>query len=419
MAKTHIAMARSQASLGLFEDAKATCTKARQLTPDDPGLTCIEARIHEHEGRYQEAFDLLQPLIGNEAFDTGAAITLANTAKRLDHSAEVVDILESMLKQDQYLHYNRRHMYMALAHLYDTLGSYDKAFQNLQQGKLLATEFFDPDAHRSTIDRYIKYFSPTRVRMLDSSENASELPIFIVGMPRSGTTLTEQILSCHPNIEGAGELTDIHKIVVTLIAAHPDLGYPDCLEMTSVETFTEQADKYVQRLRHASADALRIVDKLPGNYLYLGLIQQLFPRARIIHCVRDPVDTCLSCYFQSFRNHNYLNNLRDLGMYYVQYTRLMKHWRSVLCLPILECRYEDMVNDTAAVSKKIIEFCGLPWDDKCLHFHKNKRTVMTASYQQVKRPIYRSSVQRWRHYQNHLQPLLEELRKDPSILSSC
>lgn len=418
LAKAHISLAGSQASQGLFEDAKITCARAEQLASCDPALTCIQARIHEHEGRYQAAYDLLLPILGNEAFDAGAAVTLANAARRIDQSEEAAVVLEAMLNRDNLLQNNRHHIHMALGNLYDSLKSYDKAFQNFEQGNLLAVEEFDPNRNKFIIDRYIDYFSTPRTDTLVRAANDSELPIFIVGMPRSGTTLTEQILSCHPNIEGAGELPEIQNITIALGAEHHAIGYPDCLQITSSATLTAYADRYIQRLRQVSADALRIVDKMPSNFLHLGLIQQLFPRAHIIHCVRDPIDTCLSCYFQAFRGHGYTNNLRQLGMFYRQYERLMTHWRSVLRLPILEVRYEDLVANTEDVSKKIIEFCGLPWDDSCLLFHENKRTVMTASYQQVRRPIYKSSVKRWRHYENHLQPLLQELGIDSTTSGS-
>ena len=417
-AKAHIALARSLASQGHFEDAKAACARAEQLAPHDPGLTCMQARIHEQEGRYQEAFDLLQPLVGSEAFDAGAAITLANAAKRLDHAGEIVVILEAMLKQDEILQLHRRHIHMTLGHLYDKMESYNKAFHNFEKGNSLATETFDPDAYEAAIDRYINNFSNTHLDALSRAQNESELPVFIVGMPRSGTTLTEQILSSHPNTTGAGELHDIYDIAATLATKYPSPGYPECLHIASSEILTELADNYLLRLRNISANALRIVDKMPGNFLHLGLIQQLFPSARIIHCVRDPIDTCLSCYFQTFHQHGYTHNLSHLGRYYLQYRRLMTHWHSILQLPILEVRYENLVADTEAMSRKIIGFCGLPWDDQCLRFYENKRTVITASYQQVRRPIYHSSVQRWRNYENHLQPLLAELQKHPNMLDS-
>lgn len=409
LAKAHFSLAESLVSLGLFAEAESTCERALSLAPHDPALPRIRARILEQQGRYQDAFDLLRPLVGSEAFDTGAAVVLANASRRLDRSEAAAAILESMLEDENLPTFNRGHIHMALGHLYDVLNDYDKAFEHLEQGHKLSTVRFDPEAHRSIIDHYIDFFSPSRLETLSRSENRSELPIFIVGMPRSGTTLVEQILGSHDNIHGAGELTDIAGIVDALTKEHGGHRYPDCLLAASTETLNGHADAYIQRLRRVSASAQRIVDKMPGNFLYLGLIQQLFPNARVIHCKRDPVDTCLSCYFQTFRGHSYLHDLRHLGMYYLQYERLMQHWRSVLQLPILEVRYEDLVANTGDVSKKLIEFCGLPWDDNCLTFHENKRVVRTASYQQVRRPIYKTSVQRWKHYEAHLQPLLQEL----------
>jgi tetratricopeptide (TPR) repeat protein len=412
LAKAHIALAESLASLGLFEDAQACCAEAGALAPRDPGLVRIQSRIHEHQGRYQEAFDLLQPLLGSEAFETSAAVTLANASRRLDRSAEAAEILEEFLKRDDLLKNHRRQIHMALGHLYDAMNSYDQAFRQFQQGNRLAPEYFNPRANAIVIKQYIDFFSIPRIDTLSRADNNSELPVFIVGMPRSGTTLTEQILSSHRNIEGAGELTAINNIANALAESDGVRGYPECMQASSSETLTTHADNYIRRLREVDASALRIVDKMPGNFMHLGLIQQLFPRARIIHCIRNPLDTCLSCYFQTFHGHGYTNDLRHLGIYYRQYERLMSHWREVIKLPFLEVRYEDLVADTKGVSRKIVEFCGLPWDESCLQFHQNKRTVRTASYQQVRRPIYRGSMQRWKHYEVHLQPLVEELGID-------
>jgi hypothetical protein len=172
---------------------------------------------------------------------------------------------------------------------------------------------------------------------------------------------------------------------------------------------------YLQEL--SGGTALRVTDKLPGNYAFLGLIEMLFPNARIIHCRRDPLDNCLSCYFQNFATgHQYTCNLADLGSYHVQYQKTMAHLRNVISLPMLDVQYEELVGDLEGVSRSIIEFCGLEWDDRCLRFHENRRVVTTASYDQVRTPIYTRSVGRWRPYRDHLAPLIEALGLKPEQL---
>ncbi len=405
-----LSLAGVLASAGQFDAAKAALERARPLNPQAPALTRLQARLDEHEGRYQLAYDLLQPLRGTDAFDAGAAITLAKASRRIGHGEQAIGILEDMVQDQTLPSLTRCQMHMVLGHLYDDRKDYDKAFANLQMGHQLNSEKFDPQAHAASMQRIVDFFDMARMQRLPSSGCESQVPVFIVGMPRSGTTLIEQILSCHAQIEGAGELKDISSIAESLFHHHNGVHkYPVYLQDTAPTKLNECANTYLERLRKVSSSAQRVVDKMPGNFMHLGFIQMLFPNARIIHAKRDQMDTCLSCYFQAFRGHSYLHDLTHLGAFYRQYERLMQHWLSVSQLPILEVQYEDLVDDTEGKSREIVEFCGMPWDENCLQFHKSDRTVMTASYQQVRRPIYKSSVQRWRNYEVHFQPLLEAL----------
>jgi hypothetical protein len=220
----------------------------------------------------------------------------------------------------------------------------------------------------------------------------------------------EQILASHPQAFGAGELQDIKQITVTL-NRDPRLpgGYPACMALVDRETLGGLAAQHLEHLRQLGGDALRIIDKMPHNYLHLGLIAAMFPGARVIHCRRDPLDVCVSCYCQNFRDVNYASSLEMLGFYYRQYERLMQHWRNVLPLPIHDVVYEELVADQERVSRELVRFCGLDWDDRCLSFHETERAVQTASKVQVRKPIYASSVQRWKKFERHLQPLVEAL----------
>ena len=206
---------------------------------------------------------------------------------------------------------------------------------------------------------------------------------------------------------GAGELAQIHASIERLPGLlETEEAYPDCIPTIDKDTLRSLAAEYLESLRELSPDALRITDKMPANFMHLGLIASLFPRARIIHCMRDPLDVCVSNYVTRFvAGVPYSFDLTNLGLYYRSYERLMDHWRRVLPNPMLEVRYEDLIADQAGVSRQIVDYCGLEWDDRCLAFHKTERSVLTASYLQVRKPIFSNSIGRWRRYEQHLGPL--------------
>jgi len=313
-------------------------------------------------------------------------------------------------------------LHFALALLRDKQGAYDDAFAHYRQANTLkgrlfheAGQAFDFRKHADVIDQLIATFTPALFERLQGFGLHTELPVFIVGMPRSGTTLVEQILSSHPLVFGAGELTEVGRLVDELAARlNATEGYPRCTDRLDPATARAMAEEFRARLARRGGSAVRVTDKHCLNYLHLGLLSVLFPRARVIHCRRDPRDVCLSCYFQNFRGLNFTWELRGLGRYYRAYERLMDHWHAVLPVPPLEVVYEELVANQEAVSRQVVAFCGLDWDDRCLRFHDNRRPVQTMSKLQVRRPIFSTSVGRWRRYEKHLGPLLDTLRQgDP------
>jgi len=299
-----------------------------------------------------------------------------------------------------------RQLYFELGRLHDKLGSFDEAFESFSKGNLLAGFNFDSEKHTKKIDCRIAAFLPEVMGKLTRAFNRSERPVFIVGMPRSGTTLVEQIVAGHSEVFGAGELRFLPDLVHSL----PSTVYPVDIETITREVLDGLAKQYLDRLDELDQIATRVTDKMPRNFLDLGLIALLFPGARIIHCIRDPLDTCLSIFFQDFTStHDYSSDLASIGYYYKEYQRLMLHWQTVIDIPIFEVRYEELVDQQEQISREMIEFCGLSWDAHCLEFHQQKRTVATASYDQVRRPIYRSSLARWKNYETYLEPLKEAL----------
>ena len=219
--------------------------------------------------------------------------------------------------------------------------------------------------------------------------------------------LAHQILASHPDAAGAGELEDIHLIGEGLEERLPGAGpYPDCVPSLDGELGRRLAAGYLERLAVVSADAARVTDKLPANFKHLGLIALLFPRSRVVHCRREPMDTCFSIYFRRFRaGHGYAFELGKLAHYYRHYVLLMEHWRRACPLPMLELGYEDLVGDVETWGRRLVAFCGLPWDERCLGFHRSERLVRTASLWQVRQPIYGTAVGRWKNYEAQLAPL--------------
>jgi len=228
-------------------------------------------------------------------------------------------------------------------------------------------------------------------------------------MPRSGTTLTEQIVASHPNVHGGGELPYMLAISRREIA-DAMATYPENIIALNKDLLAIWGRDYIAKLHQLAPNAMHITDKTPANFLALGLIHVMLPNAKIIHVNRNPVATCLSCFTQVFEKLNYTYDLSELGQYYVDYARLMKHWRSVLPTgSFLDVQYEEIVADPETQARRIINFCGLDWDDACINFYRNKRSIFTASLAQVRQPIYKSSMERWRSYERHLGPLLAEL----------
>jgi tetratricopeptide (TPR) repeat protein len=401
---------------GQHEEAKAHFRRAQQLKPAFVEALVGEINGLEREGNFEQAYARLRPFI-EAGVDNPAVIgAYATLCRRLDRRSEAREVLEQRLAYGKLSASERRNLLFGLGQVCDELGEYDQAFAYCQQANALKPHHFDPRQHAAFIDALIATYNADFLRRMPRATHRSERPVFIVGMPRSGTSLVEQILASHPAVFGAGELRDIPQIVASLPASLGTLRqYPHCLELLTQEVVDAQAQRYLDQLARLAHDASRVTDKLPGNFQHLGLIALLFPQARVIHCLRDPLDTCLSCYFLDFTaQHPYAYDLTHLGLYYRHYQRLMRHWRGVLDVALLEVQYEDLTAHQEEVSRQMVDFCGLEWDDRCLRFHETKRLVYTASYDQVRRPMYTKSRGRHRHYEHHLGPLKAALAGDVS-----
>ncbi len=298
----------------------------------------------------------------------------------------------------------------------DNAGRHDEAFHhfaaaNALQRQLLAegADRFDPEAFTREVDGVIERCTPALFSAVAGWGTTSDLPVFIVGMPRSGTSMVEQIAASHSRVFGSGERKDIFQMAEAVLAHNRDRP----IEEWDMDSARQLADRHIAHLQRLAGWASRVTDKAPDNILYLGVIAVLFPGARIVFCRRDARDTCLSCFFQRFGEGNaFAYDLGDCARRYLQIERLAEHWRRVLPLSMLTINYEELVADPERESRRLIEYLGLDWEPACLEFHRAERPVFSASLWQVRQPVFDRSVGRWRHYAQHLGPLFEVLAAD-------
>jgi tetratricopeptide (TPR) repeat protein len=398
-------------SAGRLQEAKTCFDKATALRPDYVDAIIGKASVLERQGRAPEAYEVIRPFLEKGIEHPGIGIILSEICGEVNKCDEATDYLERLIAVPDLSDPTREQMYYALGKLLDKLKHYDPAFDQFRKANDLRPVKSLPAEHSAVISAIMETFGWTFLSAVPRASIESDRPLFIVGMPRSGTSLTEQILASHPDIVGAGELVDIGNYAAELpVRLGGNLGFPQCFRNISQQDLNSYAVKYLQRLEQVSDTARVVTDKMPQNFIHLGLIALLFPKSRIIHCRRDPIDTCLSIYFQHFNEaHEYATRLEHIAHYYLDYRRLMDHWKSVLDLPILDVEYQEMVTNLEPVTRRMLEFVDAEWNSACLNFHKSDRFVSTSSYDQVRQPIYTSSVCRWRNYEKHIEPLKEIL----------
>jgi tetratricopeptide (TPR) repeat protein len=407
-AHAHASLGAWYLIFGMVELALQSSAKAFALCPSDSRIIQSHARILEAAGQMEPAWQLAQQLIDRKLITAGTLRLYGRMARYRHQQPTALALTEQLLAANSLSVNERAGLHFTAADLLDSLQQYDQAFAHADAGNRISRPRYDPASHQRTFDKFVDYFTAEQLGRLARSEETTGKPVLIVGMPRSGTSLIEQILASHPDIHGAGELDFMehifHGTLAMLSAKAAD--YPQCLDRLTTEQATGMAQIYLQPLTALGPSAIRITDKLPLNFLHLGLIQILLPGARIIHCRRDAMDTCLSCHMHSFASGNdFKFDLTHLGLFHRQYQRLMVHWTSSLDLPMLQMNYEDIVTDPEGQTRRMLDFLDLPFDPACLDFHRTQRPVLTSSIQQVRQPLYGSAVHRWKHYEKHLAPL--------------
>ena len=411
-------LAHIQQLRGKLEDARLWVEKSLEHDASNSQALAKRIEINYKMGHYKLAHEQIKKLLPDSTqtanlqtvnnLTPALLLTWGKLCHKFDECQEVIGYTVDMLKTIDLISEDRISLNYLLGKLYDNQGAFDNAFDYYQKANSASPSHFDRTKFSAMIDYLIENYNAESIEKLPSSACADDRPIFIVGMPRSGTSLVEQILSSHPDVYGAGELTDIKSLASTLFTSS---GVQQNKVFSNVQSgiLVELSARYLSSIEMLCGDAICVTNKMPSNFIWLGFIMQLFPKARIIHCNRDPRDNCLSIYFQTFtKSHDYSNDLGDLAFYYRQYEKLMRHWRDKVNLPILDVHYKNLVEDVEAISRQMISFIGLEWNENCLNFYQSQRATATASWDQVRQPIYTKSLGRWEHYQKHLGVLLDE-----------
>jgi tetratricopeptide (TPR) repeat protein len=400
---------------GMVDAALRHSSRAIELAPQDASVAASQAYVLEAAGNLDAAWHLVQRLLQAGYTPAKVAALYARMAPPRGHTAQALELIQRLLNAGKYNKHEHAGLCFAAADLLDRLGRYDDAFTQASRGNQILRPAYNPVGLEREFNDRIEYFSREQMKCLPKASYHKIKPVFIVGMPRSGTSLMEQIVASHPGVYGAGETDLLKRVVVGTGEMLHNGPFPRCLDGLSLDTANGLAQIYLEPLAAMNPNATIFVDKTPLNFIFLPLVNQLLPEAKVIHCRRDPLDTCLSCYMTNFATANqFAYDLAHLGHFYRQYERLMDHYKAVLDLPILDVEYEQMVADPAGQIKRVLDFLGLSWDDRCLNFHQTPRPVTSSSVEQVRQPIYHRSVGRWKNYDKHLQPLRAALASTPA-----
>jgi tetratricopeptide (TPR) repeat protein len=399
-----IALGVTLTVLGRLEDAKGLLEKALKLQPRNVDALLALGSLRAGEGRFADAEPLFKKALEVDPKASDAWVGLAGL-RRMSAADHAEWLKGAQASADSGLEpLSEARVRFAIGKYHDDTGDFARAFRSYQRANELmktAAVAYDGAARERFVSDLTRVYTRELLSGAPAGASRSELPVFVVGMPRSGTSLVEQIIAAHPAATGAGELRfwgqAVRRHASKLLPGLPDQRLKSQL-----------AEQYLRTLGERAGGALRVVDKSPFNSDYLGIIHSVFPHARMIYMQRDPVDTCLSCYFQDFpASLNFTLDLSDLAHYYREHRRLVEHWRNTLSERVLlVVPYEELVADQEKWTRRILEFIGLPWDARCLDYHLTESTVLTKSYWQVRQTLYHSSIGRWRNYQKFIGPLL-------------
>ena len=437
--------------LGRSDEAIACFETVLAALPDFTPVYCNIGNVLRQQGRLSEAIEFYEKALGldpnyveghydlgivwKERGDQEKALSSFRRAIALDrhftkawhaiaslgrsnlNDEDVQTMQQALRSSPEYSPEQRMHLEFALGKVQENDGNHNEAIEHYHTANRLRRAAVDYSVERdeTVFDSLKATFDSNFLDRWSQVGAADTTPIFIIGMPRSGTTLVEQIIASHSSVFGGGELLTLPRAITERFPMQGGVDYTAALETASASDFEFVANSYISSIRELDGEARHITDKLPTNFLNVGLIKILFPNARVIHCVRDARDTCYSIYkhFFSARGHHYAYDMEELGHYYNLYADLMAHWRQVIPDGFFDLHYESMVAEQETTTRALLDACGLPWDPACLKFHKTTRPVATISAPQVRQPIYAGSVGAWRNYEGSLAPLLRVLDERP------
>lgn len=393
---------------GQMEEAENAFRQTIKIDPNFAGGYFNLGFILSEIGQLEDARAAFRKVISLVPDAADAHRQLASITKHVEKDDDI-RAMEHLFVKPGLTDTQRMDLSFGLAKAFEDIKDYPRSFEHLHRGNTLKRQgySYSTDEQRTYFARIQETWSSALLENFAGAGEQDDTPIFILGMPRSGTTLVEQILASHPDVYGAGELPTLSTIASQNFGSVSEPGYGNSISGANIEKFETVGKDYIEALRKLSENSRFITDKMPHNFLHIGLIKLALPNAKIIHCKRAPMDNCLSIFKTYFPGnvHEYSCDLTELGEYYLLYERLMEHWHTVLPGFIYDIRYEDLVGDQENQSRALISHCGLDWDDACLEFYKTKRAVRTASVTQVRTPMYNSSVALWKRYEQELAPL--------------
>ncbi len=410
--ESHLLYASIVGAAGQHEDAIAAYRKVLEIAPDTAGAMCSMAHQLKTVGRQDEAVDQYREAIAVRGGHAESYWSLANL-KTFRFSESEVDDIHAMLERDSLDDEARLQLHNALGLEYEAREQYSTAFSHFEQCNLLRRrhESYDPVDTEDTTSRVIEQFDGDFLGQ-PAGPPVEPTPIFIVGLPRSGSTLVEQILASHSSVEGTHELSDLARVLRKARRQMPGQPrFPEAFAKHRAARWARLGRQYIDSTAKYRSGQHYFIDKNPNNFIFSGLIRLAMPNAKIINARRHPLDSCLGSYKQLFASGQpFTYDLVELGEYYLQYQRLMDHWHTVLPGFVLDVHYENVVADLEQEVRRLLDFCGLPFEESCLRFHETERAVKTASSEQVRRPIYSTSIDRWRNYEDEVVPLIHILK---------
>jgi len=409
VADCHYNLATAYESLNQFENAVEHFLRAIELNPANSVACFSLANTFRREGQLDNSIKFYRKVISINPEYAEAYRQIASISKFSTHDDDI-KIMQQLIVKPSLTDSQKMHLGFGLGKAFEDIKDYQQSFQYIEKANLIKRKEFVFDI--ANWDRYIEkqmnVFNAEFFEKYSTSGCLDDAPIFILGMPRSGTSLVEQILASHSQVFAAGEVQVLGSAVYSVFDV---ASFPENILQAEDQAFKELGEKYLKVMRNTAGLASFFSDKMPDNFKMIGMIKLMLPNAKIIHCQRNPVDNCLSIFKNYFSSNDliYAYDQQELAKYYNGYAKLMKHWHRVLPGFIYDIHYEELVDEQQQQTRALLKFCGLEWQDTCLEFYQTKRAVKTASAAQVRQPVYRDSVQLWKHYEKQLQPLLQSL----------